>query len=81
MTTQQKVLSDDVRILREDLADMACGHSCMIASPRGMATNGGCHCLEGVVDHELRRKIHRALQRYRRLVNTLDALAALDGGK
>lgn len=47
---------------------MPCGHSCVIDKPKGMATNGPCHCLEPLegtpaVYHEVRR----ALMERRRL--------------
>jgi len=32
--------------LRE--APVACGNSCIIAHPKGMGTNGPCHCLDGL---------------------------------
>lgn len=32
----------------ERLADFSCGHSCVLAKPRGQATNGPCRCLSGL---------------------------------
>jgi hypothetical protein len=47
-----------------ELAQLSCGHSCVVAKPEGMATNGGCRCLRDLPD-EQRRRVHRALMLYR----------------
>ncbi len=50
--------------IEEELSTLGCGNSgCAIYKPKGMATNGGCHCsYEGMRDHEMRRKIELALR-------------------
>ena len=32
----------------DHLAALSCGHSCVLAKPTGMATNGPCRCLDGL---------------------------------
>lgn len=49
----------------------SCGHGCVIAQKRGMGTNGGCHCLEGI-DRAMRFHVQRALATYRLEVNRLN---------
>ena len=39
----------------------ACGHGCWLGEPIGMATNGGCHCLEGL-ERENRLRVQRVLR-------------------
>lgn len=48
-----------------ELAQLSCGHSCVVAKPEGMATNGGCYCLEDIKDHGKRRRVQQALFLYR----------------
>jgi hypothetical protein len=49
-----------------------CGdHSCIIAKPRGMGTNGGCRCLKEM-SFETRVRVGKAIQ-------TLKALAGING--
>lgn len=41
---------------------LGCGDSgCLIERPKGMATNGGCRCLEGITSPERRVKIRQAI--------------------
>ncbi len=65
---QVEALEREVRILRDQIARMraepgdcpilACDNSCVCATPRGMATNGGCRCDE--------RKLRLAVMWWRR---------------
>lgn len=50
----------------DELATLSCGHSCALAKPRGMATNGPCHCLDGL-DAIQRLRVREALLILRRL--------------
>lgn len=46
----------------------------MLGKPNGVATNGGCHCLDGL-DFERKRRAQSALYAYRKLVE--EAASAL----
>lgn len=57
-------LREQIKRMREDPPDypfLACDHSCCLATPRGMSTNGGCRCdetkLRNAVTH-LRTRMH-----------------------
>lgn len=55
----------------DELAALACGDGgCVIQRPRGMHTNGGCHCLATLEPYE-RARITKALWRYRQIVDVL----------
>jgi hypothetical protein len=47
-----------------------CATGCVVATRKGVGTNGGCHCLEGL-DNEKRRNVMRALYAYRAERETL----------
>jgi len=55
-----------------------CGdHSCLIGGPaKGMATNGGCHCLLDLKPVEKRRAVQFALKERARLETALSAAHA-----
>lgn len=48
------------------LAALSCGHSCALAKPRGMATNGPCHCLDGLTLDQ-RVRVREALSILRKI--------------
>ena len=48
------------------LAALSCGHSCVLAKPRGMATNGPCHCLDGLTLDQ-RVRVREALEALRKM--------------
>jgi len=50
----------------DQLAALSCGHSCALAKPRGMATNGPCHCLDGLTLDQ-RVRVREALALLRKL--------------
>jgi hypothetical protein len=64
------------------LHELSCGHSCIIAAPRGMATNGPCHHADfREMDRAEYRKVIQALRLYRGRVADLEReLKELRGG-
>ena len=56
--TGREQLAHDLESLASDIrSSVSCGHSCMVAKPRGMATNGPC------VHAELLADVRRAFRR------------------
>ncbi len=49
----------------------SCGNSCVIARPKGMATNGPCHCLDGLSPSD-RVRIRAAFVFYRERIKQLE---------
>lgn len=55
---------------------IACGHGCVLARAQGMATNGGCHCLDAdrMADPNHRVKVRAAILYWRRKAGDLESV-------
>ncbi|MBY6277263.1 hypothetical protein [Symbiobacterium thermophilum] len=99
MNEVERRLREEVRALRHLLNEIECGtddireglrgcgdHSCMVNKPFGMATNGGCRCVERntfevrVLLGRALRKAARMEEENRRLRKVLDWLVHLNRG-
>lgn len=59
--TAEALLTETRQEMVAELAALSCGHSCVLAKPRGMATNGPCRCLDGLDDPHRRARVRRAI--------------------
>lgn len=69
LSSMNASLRAQIERMRKDPGDIpftACDNSCVVASPTGMATNGGCRCDE--------RKLRRAVQYWRDVAQHRQAL-------
>jgi hypothetical protein len=67
-----KMLREQIERMRREPPEtplVACDNSCVVATPDGMATNGGCRCDE--------RKLRRAVQFWRGRAQYLQAVVQL----
>lgn len=59
MTRQD--LANELRSMADRIeSKRSCGNSCIVAKARGMATNGGCHCLPMYDWHRYMQRIRDA---------------------
>jgi len=57
--------------MKKEDKPVSCGHSCVVARPTGMATNGPCHCLDGL-PRDKRTRVQHALVYYQGQIGHLE---------